>query len=94
MITAIVDGKSEHFGVLIDELARLPEKTIVDEGHLAQILKVSTRTIPRMVARRELPPPFRMGKRRCWFTGRILAHFERMDADEQLEVKRVARYDP
>jgi len=92
MITAIVDGKSKHFGVLIDELARLPEKAIVDEGHLARILKVSTRTIPRMVERKELPVPFQMGKRRCWLTGRILAHIEKRATDAQREAERIESY--
>ena len=64
-------------GGLIDALARLPERTILDETRLAGILSVTSRTIRRMVARDELPPSVSFGGRSVWFAGRILDHLEK-----------------
>ena len=44
---------------IIDSLALMPEKTLLDESCLAA-LHVSPRTIRRMVARLELPPPVQL----------------------------------
>ncbi|HUS58884.1 MAG TPA: hypothetical protein VM141_09550 [Planctomycetota bacterium] len=67
------EGKS---GIVLDALARLPERTILDEGALAKALHVAPRTLRRMVNRWQLPPPVALGGRRVWFAGRVLAHIE------------------
>ena len=63
-------------GIVLDALARLPERTILDEGALAKALHVAPRTLRRMVNRWQLPPPVALGGRRVWFAGRVLAHIE------------------
>jgi len=57
-------------------LALMPEKTILDEARLADLLGVAQRTIRRMVARFELPRPVRFGGRASWMAGDVLRHFE------------------
>jgi predicted DNA-binding transcriptional regulator AlpA len=84
---------SEGPGVLIDALARLPEKTILDETKLASLLGVVGRTVRRMVQRGELPPPVLFGGRAVWFSGRVLAHldaaFERVEKEAQRQAARL-----
>ena len=67
---------SEQQGVLLDEFALLHERTLVDERKLATALKVTPRTIRRMVARFELPPPIRLAGRSVWMVGHVLAHIQ------------------
>ena len=71
-----VQEKNNTKGLLIDFLAKLPEKTILDESQLADALKVTTRTIRRMVQRFELPPSIPFRGRSVWMAGRILKHIE------------------
>src|SRR5689334_20203666 len=66
---------------IIRKLADLPEKTILDEGALARVLKVCRRTIRNMVDRNELPPAIPFAGRSSWIIARVLAHFEKR-ADE------------
>lgn len=73
---AALDTDTKHPGILITELAILPEKTILDEARLGSILGVTTRTVRRMVARHELPPPIPFAGRSTWLAGRVLAHIE------------------
>lgn len=61
---------------LITGLADLPAKAMLDEDVLAQVLVVSKRTIRRMVARFELPPPIALAGRSTWIADRVLAHIE------------------
>jgi len=77
-------------GVLIDSLARLPEKTILDEHRLASLLGVTGRTVRRMVQRHELPPPISFGGRSCWFAGRVLAHLDAQFERAEREAERHA----
>lgn len=77
-------------GLLIDALALLPEKAILDEARLASILQVTPRTIRRMVSRFELPPPVRLAGRSVWFVRHVLAHIEAAADGAQEEVKRLA----
>lgn len=85
-------------GVLIDGLAKLPEKSILDEGCLAGVLKISTRTLRRMVARAELPPPIALGGRSIWLSDRLLCYLnsaaERAEKAATDESKRISRYLP
>ena len=63
-------------GVLITSLAELPERTLLDESALANALRVTKRTVRRMVSRFELPPPIPFAGRSTWQAGRVLAWFE------------------
>lgn len=63
---------AETHGLLIDKLAKLPEDTILDEKKLAEIIEVSSRTLRRMVQRKELPPSIPLGGHSVWLSGRIL----------------------
>ena len=89
---------NEKTGLLIEVLALLPEKAMLDESKLAESLRVTTRTVRRMVSRFELPPPIPLGGRSVWMAGRILQHFE--DAMERAgqravkEQQRIARLSP
>ena len=60
--------------VSITRLAELPAQTLLDERAVAEVFAVTARTIRRMVARFELPPPIRMAGRSTWIAGRILEH--------------------
>lgn len=65
-----------------DEFPRLdavPRVTIrpdqpVAKDELAKLLSVSHRTIERWVGRRELPPPYKLGRKPFW-TGKTLLDF-------------------
>lgn len=63
-------------GILITVLAEMPERTLLDENALAKALGVTKRTVRRMVARFELPPPVSFAGRSTWQSGRVLAWFE------------------
>lgn len=63
-------------GVVVTRLAEVPERTLLDERALAEALGVTKRTVRRMVARYELPPPVRFAGRSTWQAGRVLAWFE------------------
>jgi len=79
-----------NVGLLVDALARLPEKSILDERQLAITLSVSPRTIRRMVSRFELPPPIRLGGHSVWLAGRILQHLENCAERAAREAERRA----
>ncbi len=89
---------SDGPGVLIDALARLPERTILDETRLAAVLGVSGRTVRRMVSRYELPPPISLAGRSMWYSGRVLAHldaaFERAEKEANLNAARLRELNP
>ncbi|HUT10562.1 MAG TPA: hypothetical protein VMY42_08700, partial [Thermoguttaceae bacterium] len=67
------DGRG---GLVLDTLAGLPDKAIVNEAALAKALHVAPRTLRRMVARWQIPPAVTLGGRSVWFAGRVLAHIE------------------
>jgi predicted DNA-binding transcriptional regulator AlpA len=89
---------SEQQGLLLDELAFLHEKALVDEKRLAASLKVTPRTIRRMVARFELPPPIRLAGRSVWMVGHVLAHIqaaaERALSDAERQARRLHNLGP
>jgi predicted DNA-binding transcriptional regulator AlpA len=78
-------------GRLITALATLPEKSMLDEAALATALDLSKRTVRRMVARHELPPPFRFAGKSTWFSGKVLAHVERRADALARDGERAAR---
>ena len=84
-------GKVQKDGVILDDLARLPEKALLDEAQLAKALDVTPRTIRRMVSRFELPPPVSLGGRPVWFAGRVLAHIEAAAERAEREADRRAK---
>jgi len=83
-------------GFCVDELARLPERALIDEGRLAGALDVNPRTIRRMIDRGELPPPAQLGNRKVWMPGRVLDHIAaRLDDAEKeaaAEALRLQKY--
>jgi len=62
----------------------------VDETALASLLDVSKRTIRRMVARHELPPPVRFGGRSTWQVARVVAWFDRRADRLERQARRQA----
>jgi predicted DNA-binding transcriptional regulator AlpA len=76
-----MEGKEEHqparkgTGRVLTELAELPGQTLLDEHALAACLRVTRRTVRRMVRRHELPPPVSFAGRSTWMAANILAHF-------------------
>ena len=85
-------------GLLIDALARLPERTLLDEKRLASALGVTQRTVRRMVGRFELPPPVPLAGRSVWFAGRVLAHIEaaaeRAERDAERRARKISQLSP
>ncbi len=78
---------------MITGLAELPGKALLDEGALAGILGVSKRTVRRMVARFEVPPPVMLAGRATWIAERVLAHLtaraERAARKAEAEARRI-----
>ena len=85
-------------GLLIDQLTRLPEKAILDAARLAGILRVTARTVRRMVLRHELPAPIRLAGRSVWFAGKVLAHIEaaveRAEREAERQFRRTQQLSP
>jgi len=76
-------GNQAHHGAdlqsaarLITGLAVLPAKTLLDERAIASLFNVTTRTVRRMIARFELPPPVMLAGRSTWIAERVIAHIE------------------
>jgi len=86
---------AESNGLLIEELARLPVGTILDERTLAGMFACHPATIKRAVQRGELPAPIRMFGRPVWTAGRILEHvagrLEAAQKDAEREAQRLSR---
>ena len=85
-------------GLLIDELARMPEKAVLDATRLAAILRVETRTLRRMVSRGELPPSVPFSGHSVWLAGRVLAHLEaaaeREEKEAEKQLQKIRRLSP
>ena len=89
-----ISATSTDHGVLITTLAGLPERALLDENALAKSLKVTKRTVRRMVARFELPPPVSFAGRSMWQVGRVMCWFEkRADRLEREARKAAERFD-
>ena len=73
---AVPATDSARSGLIITKLARLPDKSLVDEQALAEALGVTKRTIRRMVGRYELPPPVSFAGRSMWQVQKVLRWFE------------------
>lgn len=81
----------EPVGLCVDELARLPAGTILDERRLSEIFDRHPATIRRAVGRGEFPAPIRMFGRSCWTAGAILDHIAARLDEAQKEAEREAR---
>jgi predicted DNA-binding transcriptional regulator AlpA len=75
-------------GRVVSGFASLAPETLLDETAVAQVLRVSKRTVRRMVARYELPPPVPFGGRSFWQVGRVVAWFERRADRLEREARR------
>ena len=58
------------------DLAKLPEKSLLDERMLAKMFGVNQRTIIRWTQCNELPTPTRLAGRRRWMAGTLVSYFE------------------
>ena len=84
-------ASTEGIGSVMDGLARMETRTMLNETALAHELGVSTRTVRRLVTRNELPPGVKLGARRVWLAGDVLGHVQRR-ADRAARVaERTAR---
>ena len=79
-------------------MARLPEKALLNQEKLGEVLQVDPRTIRRMVARFELPPPTKLGGRAVWMAGRVVQYLEAAMAEAEKtaikERERIKRLSP
>jgi len=82
---------SPKAGMMIDELARLPDRAILDEARLAGVFGVTPRTVRRMVDRFELPPAVPLAGRSVWLVGRVLAYLDSKAATAEQEAAQHAR---
>ena len=57
-------------------LAEMSADALLDEEALAGVLKVTSRTIRRMVGRGQLPPGVKLGARRIWMAGKVTQHLK------------------
>ena len=53
--------------------------------HVAEILRVSRRTLYRMIERRDLPPPLKIGKRSVYLKSDLEKLFEKLRAQRTQE---------
>lgn len=75
----------------VTALADLPPKALLDEAALAQALGVGKRTVRRMVARFELPPPIPLAGRSTWIVERVLTHLDERAARVARKAEQEAR---
>jgi N-methylhydantoinase B/oxoprolinase/acetone carboxylase alpha subunit len=75
-----VEGKvgSESMGMagVVDVLARMPERAILDEKAMAEAFRVTPRTVRRMVGRYEIPPGVPLAGKTVWMAGKVLSFLE------------------
>ncbi len=83
-------------GSAITRLAELPKRALVDEQFVANVFDVTPRTVRRMVARCEIPPPLSVGGRSMWLAGRILdfldGRAQQAQRDAEREAERISEY--
>lgn len=86
-------SKPKSAGIIIG-LAELPRAAILDEAALAKVFGVVPRTIKRMVARYELPPPVLLASKRSWKAGAILDwiddNIQRTEKDAKRQAQRLS----
>jgi predicted DNA-binding transcriptional regulator AlpA len=74
---------------VIDILARMPERAILDEKAMAEVFGVTTRTVRRMVGRHEIPPGVPLAGKTAWMAGKVLAFLEqKLEQAEKSAMRR------
>ena len=79
---------SRQKGGPIVQLAELPTQALLDVTNLAEILRVSRRTVQRMANKNEIPRPVRQAGRSIWMAGRVLAHIEAESIKREEEARK------
>ena len=78
---------------VIDTLARMPERAILNEKAIASIFGVTTRTVRRMVGRHEIPPGIPLAGRTVWMAGKVLTFMEKsLEKAEESARKRALSF--
>jgi len=78
-------------GIVVSALAELPDRALLDERALSSALHVTKRTIRRMVARYELPPPVPFAGRSMWQVRRLHEWFDARAERLARDAQRAAR---
>jgi len=78
-------SEKQSQGLCLTILAGLPDMAMLDDKALARALGVCQRTVRRMAARYELPPPVRQAGKSLWIAGKVRAWI--MERAEQAERK-------
>ncbi len=80
---------------VITMLADLPETSLISVDGMAELLKITTRTVRRMEDRGELPPHIRMGGRKYFLSGRVVTWLvcraEQVESEHQKKLQVKAR---
>ena len=80
-------------GVCLTILAGLPDMAMLDDQALARALGVCQRTVRRMAARYELPPPIRQAGKSLWIAGKVRAWIaDRAEQAEREAQKNILRF--
>ena len=86
-------AKREAVGVIVTALGSVPAGTLLDETALAEVLRISKRTVRAMVGRYELPPPQSFAGRSTWIAGRVLVwvntRAERLEREAEKRAEKV-----
>ncbi len=94
-IVTTQSAPSVRRGSVFTALAGLPKGTLLDETALSHSLNISTRTLRRMVVRGEVPPGFKLGARKVWFSDRVQDHFieraKQASSDAERLMTRIGR---
>ena len=67
----------------------LSSDSIVSINDLCGLLKVSEKTIKRMVDRNELPPSFKLGAKQSWRIETIKLHFVQLEKQQMAKIDKV-----
>jgi len=77
--------------VNVNQLAAMDPKSLLDVAAMTAIFNVSARTITRWSQQGDLPSPAKLGGRKFWFSGKVLAHIEqRLVKSEQDAARRLS----
>ena len=74
---------------VISALAEFPREALLNENAMCRAFDVCDRTIRRMVARHELPPPVRLGGRSTWIVGRVLDWLNSRAEEAEQDARKV-----
>lgn len=81
-------------GLVLDRLAQLDDRAMLNEVALASGLGCADRTLRRMVERGEVPPPISLAGRSVWILGRVFDWLQnRAEREEKEQLTQLARID-